>query len=81
MFSKLYTWVKYPTQKQVILLTAVWLVGSLLLIISLTDVFKVSLFQKSNAVITFLNLYLFLNLCRVYRNYYIINKQSKLKKS
>ncbi len=46
MVATLNKWIKTPTKKQVILFTSFWLLGVLLLVLSVTDNFQASIIQK-----------------------------------
>ena len=47
-------WIKNPTKRQIVLFTTLWLVGMFLLIISMTDLFNESIFQKKYLIVYFL---------------------------
>jgi hypothetical protein len=63
-------WIKNPTKKQIILVTIVWLVGVLLLVISMTD-----FFNKKYILFYFLILGTSYIIFKIYFNYFK-NKKS-----
>jgi undecaprenyl pyrophosphate phosphatase UppP len=44
------SWLKNPSKKQVVYILAVWIIGITLIILSITDFFTESLFQKEYIV-------------------------------
>ncbi|MCX8491204.1 MAG: hypothetical protein ORN54_09065, partial [Cyclobacteriaceae bacterium] len=48
------SWVKNPTQKQVLLAVVVWALGNLLLVLAITDLFRVSFINRQFIIIYFL---------------------------
>jgi hypothetical protein len=47
-------WMNNPSKMQLIAFTGLWLLGVLLLVLSVTDFFKESFFQKTSVIIYFL---------------------------
>ena len=41
------TWINHPTKKQLLLVIITWFIGSSLLVLSVTDLFTESFFQKN----------------------------------
>jgi hypothetical protein len=68
-------WIKNPTKKQMILVTIVWFVGVLLLVISMTDFFNTSIFNKKYILIYFLILGTSYIVYKIYFSYFK-NKKS-----
>jgi len=63
-------WINHPSKKQLILLTTIWILGVVLLVISMTNLFKESIFQVKYVLIYFLLIGSTVAIVRLYRNYY-----------
>ncbi len=62
-------WINNPSLKQLVLLTIVWAVGSLLLILSMTDFFTERFFQKNYVLVYFLMIGATWTMSKLYRSY------------
>ncbi len=71
-------WVSKPTKKQMIGFTAVWLVGLFLLILSMTDLFRESLFQKKYVLLYLLILGSAVAIFKLHANYWKSRNESKI---
>lgn len=48
------TWINHPTKKQLLLVIITWFIGSSLLVLSVTDLFTESFFQKEYIMMYFI---------------------------
>jgi len=63
-------WMTNPSPKQVVGFTVIWLVGLILLILSMTDLFRESLFQRKYTILYLLILGSTVALVKVHANYW-----------
>lgn len=59
-----------PTKKAVIIITILWVISNFLLLISITDLFTESFFQKKYVMIYFLMLGSTVAVVKLHRNYW-----------
>jgi hypothetical protein len=69
-------WTKNPTKKQIIIVTIIWFVGVLLSVMSMTDFFHTSIFNKKYILIYFLILWVSYTVFKIYLNYFKNKKSS-----
>ncbi|MBK3519374.1 hypothetical protein [Carboxylicivirga marina] len=60
---------KHPSKKNLIIITAVWLISMVLLVLSMTDLFTEKPFQKSYLLMYFLMLSSTVSVIKMHMNY------------
>ncbi len=70
-------WMNNPTRKQLILFTTLWILGITLLLLSMTDLFTESFFQKKNIIVYLLMIGSTLATFKLFRNF-LNNRTSKI---
>ncbi len=60
----------YPSKKILIIATLVWMLAMTLLVVSMTDVFTQSFFQNKYTVLYLIMFAAFLQMLRLYKNYF-----------
>ncbi len=58
-----------PSKRYVIIFIIIWLLGNTLLVLSSTDVFRISFFRRKNVLYAFLMIWSTFSLIQIYRNY------------
>ena len=69
MKRKKTNWTNNPTKKQLILITTAWILGNMLLILSITDLFTESFFQRNYIMMYLLMIGSTLATFNLYRNF------------
>jgi uncharacterized protein involved in response to NO len=63
-------WITNPSKRQVILFSILWLIGIALLVISMTDLFTKSIFQRKYIMMYLLILGSTVTIFKLFRNYF-----------
>ncbi len=58
-----------PSKKYVIIFFIIWLLGNTLLVLSGTDMFRISFFRRKSILYGFLMIWSTFSLIQIYRNY------------